>query len=400
MKKRLLTLLSILLCNLSIFGSDSIKAKLPHFIAVNAAGGSVFATNKFVSKEYRIPHYNAFSLKYGILSKGNSWEDYAYGLPTLGVGLYIANLHRKQDLGIPFSLFLFQGATLHQFNAKISLNYEFDLGASFNWKHFDPVDNPYNVAISSSVNVHAGANLFVKWRLSPRIDLNTGLGLTHFSNGATSLPNRGINMGNVFIELLYHFNREEKPLTTLSNPYTPPVFKKHIAHDLMLLVSTRETRARIANVGVVYTDRDFKVFGLSYAYMQANGRRYKWGPSVEITYDESSGLTGWREENPETHKIQDHIKLGKIQDRFSVGLSLKGELSMPMYSFFANMGYSVLHNHHWDKRLYQILGVKIYLKDNFFGTFGIRAEKLASAQYLFCNLGYTFEQEKKKRKKP
>lgn len=400
MKKRTLLLLFAVFNCLLFYASDSIKSKLPHFLAVNTTDGFVFPTNKFVSGDYRIPHYTAFTIKYGITARGNSWQDYTYGMPTLGVGLYVANFYRDHDLGTPFSLFLFQGATLHQFNPKLTLNYEWNLGGSFNWKHYDAFSNPDNIALGSSVNVHVGGNLFVRWRMSKKFDLNAGLGFTHFSNGASALPNRGLNMANAFVELAYHFNREES--TELQpTSYTAPVFRKHINHDLMFLVSSREATVDTVGTGLAnkYTERKFKVLGLSYAYMLSNSYRYKWGPSIEATYDESSGITSWRELHPVTNKMHDRTKLGEMSDRISVGLSLKGEMSMPAYSVFANLGYDIIHGNKKDKRLYQILGVKVFLKDNLFGTFGIRATNFGSAQYLYWNLGYSFEQERKKKYK-
>lgn len=398
---RKLLFLFVALNSLCLFANDSInKTKLPHFIAVNATEGLVFQTNDFVSGDNRIPHYTAFTLKYGFASKGDDWKDYTYGLPTLGVGVYVANFYRKRDLGTPFSVFLFQGAKLRQLNPRLSLNYEWNLGGSFNWKYYDPFDNPDNVALGSSVNVHVGGSLFLNWRLSKKFDLNTGVGFTHFSNGASSLPNSGLNMANAFVELVYHFNREEV-ISTLINPYPVPEYKKHIAHDLMFLISSREAKLDTVGTGLPspYGHRKYKVLGLSYAHMISNSYRYKWGPSIEATYDESSGVTSWREEHPETKKFYDRAKLGKFNDRFSLGVSLKGEISMPAYAVFANLGYDIIHGNKEDQRLYQILGVKVYLKDNLFGTFGIRATNFGKAQYLFWNLGYTFEQERKKKHK-
>lgn len=393
MRKYIVTLLFISLYNLPLSAGDSIKSKFPHFIAVNTTDGFVFATNDFVAGDYRIPHYTAYTIKYGISAKGDNWKDYTYGLPTLGVGLYMAGFYRDHDLGTPFSLFMFQGAMLHQFNPRLSLNYEWNLGGSFNWKHYDPFDNPDNIALGSSVNVHVGGNLFLNWRMSKKFDLNTGVGFTHFSNGASALPNKGLNMAGAFVELIYHFNREEK-MALLTNPYTPPAFRKHINHELMFLISSRQAKVDTIGTGLAspYTNHKFKVLGISYAYMLSNNYRYKWGPGVEVAYDESSGITSWREALPETGKMYDRTKMGKITDRFSVGLSLKGEIAMPAYSVFGNLGYDIIHGNKKDKRLYQILGIKLYLKDNLFGTFGIRATKFGRAQYLYWNLGYTFEQ--------
>lgn len=399
MKKLFFASLFAMLGTLSLLANDSIKSKPPHFMALNTTEGVVFATNDFVSGDNRIKNYTSFTLKYGIAAQGDNWKDYEYGMPTLGVGLYMANFHRKEDLGTPFSLFFFQGAQLRRFNPRWSLNYEWNLGASFNWKHYDPFDNPENVALGSTVNVHVGGNLFMNWRMSKKFDLNTGAGFTHFSNGASSLPNKGLNMANLYVELIYHFNREEKEAPML-NPYTPPTFKKRIDHDLMFLITSREAKVDTLGTGLAtpYTHRKFKVLGVSYAHMLNNTYRYKWGPSIEATYDESSGATAWREVLPETGKSYDRTRLGKVNDRFTVGLSMKGEIAMPAYAVFANLGYNVIHGNENDKRLYQILGVKIHLKDNLFGTFGIRAHNFGQAEYLFWNLGYTISQERKKKK--
>ena len=387
------------LCYTSTLASDSIKTKIPQFFSVNTTTGYVFPTNKFVAGDYSIPHYTSFTIKYGFGTRGDKWEDYAYGLPTLGVGFYMANFFRDHDIGTPFSLFLFQGARIRQFTPRLSLNYEWNLGVSFNWKPYDPFDNPNNIALGSSTNVHVAGNLFLNWRLSKKWDLNGGAGFTHFSNGASALPNSGLNMANLFVEIVYNFNREE-PKSLFNNPYIPPPFEKHIDHDLMFMATSRNARIDTLNTGLPseFTNRNFTVLGISYARMFHNSYRYKFGPGIDITYDESSGITVSRQKHPETGKTYDRIKLGNFADRFSVGLSVKGEMAMPAYSVFANLGYDIIHGNKKDARLYQILGVKIYLTDSFFGTFGIRATNFGKAQYLYWNLGYTFEQHRRKKR--
>lgn len=382
---------------LSLSANDSIKVKIPHFLTFNTSDGAVFATNDFVAGEKRIPHYTSFSLKYGLTSRGDNWKDHAYGLPYVGIGVYMANFYRDHDLGTPFSIYFFQGAQLKRFKRNLSLNYEWNLGSSFNWKHYDPFDNPDNIALGTSVNIHVSGNLYLKWRLNKKMDLHAGAGFTHFSNGASTLPNKGLNMLSGFLELSYHFNREDE-LPSLDKNITPPKFEKRIEHDLLFLITSRSARVDTLHTGLAseYTDRKFKVLGISYAYMFRNSYRYKWGPSIEATYDESAGIKSWRETHPESGKTFDRVRLGKPRERLSLGVSLKGEVSMPVYSIFAHMGYSVIHGNKKDKKLYQILGVKIFLKDNLFGTFGIRATNFGKAQYLYWNLGYTFSHYKKK----
>ncbi|NDW11859.1 hypothetical protein D0T50_03020 [Bacteroides sp. 214] len=379
---------------------STVKAKAPSFITFNITDGAVFPTNEFVSGEHEIPHYASYSIKYGFSAQGDDWKDYAYGMPYLGIGLYVANFYRRHDdLGVPVSLYFFQGAKLWQSKKRpgITLNYEWNLGASFNWKHYDPFDNPNNIALGSTVNIHVAGNLYFKWKLSNKLDLHAGAGFTHFSNGANSLPNKGLNILSGFVELAYHFNRKEL-LPDLSGLLTPPPFEKKIEHDLMFLVTSREAKVDTTGTGLpdIYTKRKFKVLGLSYSHMFRNNYRYKWGPSIEATYDESAGISAWRQIHPESGKYYDRVHLGRFSERFSVGISMKGEIMMPAYSMFAHLGYDIIHGSDYDKRFYQILGIKLYLKDNLFGTFGIRANNFGRAQYLYWNLGYTFSHRSKK----
>lgn len=369
---------------------EPVKSKKPQFFALNVTGGFVFPTNDFVSGENKIPYYSSVSAKYGISSSGSKWEDFAYGMPYYGVGFYSAHFFRKKELGLPMSLYVFQGATVHQFTERFGVKYEWNLGMSFNWKAYDPFDNPYNVALGSSVNIHVAAQIYANWYLNKNWDINAGVSLTHFSNGAYRLPNSGLNLVAPYVELVYHFNRENVRRIPGAD-MIPPKIEKRLDYDLQVNISSRQIRMDTLGTGLPsrYIERRFKVFGLSYATLFVNSYKYKWGPSLDLVYDESSGARAWRETNPIDQKVYDRVELGAVGKRFSIGLSAKGEIVMPHFSIFANLGYNLLHGNTYDYRFYQIMGVKVYLKDNLFGTFGIRASRFSKAQYLYWCIGYT-----------
>lgn len=373
---------------------DSIRTTLPRFLSVKSSHGTVLPTNDFVSGNLFIPYYNTTSLKYGTASKGEFWQEYAFGMPYMGIGVSYTNYFRETDLGQPITIFLFQGGHLTDFTKKVSLNYEWNAGASFNWKPYDPFDNPDNIAIGSPVNIYAGINLYFKWRMDKKFDLNAGVEFEHFSNGAFRHPNYGINQVSAFVELSYYINRDRATYRPADYQYPP--FEKNREHDLMFLVSSRHAQLDTIGTGLAskYSQRNFAVLGASYAYMFNNHYRYRWGPSIELTYDESAGVKAWREFNPADGKLYDRMKLGDFWNRFSLGVSMKGEVKMPLYSAFLNIGYDIVHANVRDSRLYQIFGVKIYLKENLFGVFGIRATNFGKSQYMFLNFGYTINGKK------
>ncbi|MDR2011289.1 MAG: hypothetical protein LBQ22_12495 [Bacteroidales bacterium] len=390
--KKLLLFVSVLFIILNCIAADTISVKRPSYIAVNSNHGTVFQTSSYVAGEYRIPYYTSGSVKYGFGAKGDNWKDYVFKMPYVGVGIYFVDFFRKSDFGSPMSVFIFQGAHLTNIHRKISLNYEWNLGLSFNWRYYDPVDNPMNTVIGTPLNVHVSGNLHMKWRISSKFNLDFGVGLAHFSNGASHYPNYGLNLLSVFTELSYHFNRQNN--TPEPNKYPAPEFKKRKEHEVMFLISSRHAKLDTTgtNLKSIYAPKHFKVLGISYSYLIHNLYRYKWGPSLDFVYDESSGFKAWRELNSDSGIMEEKIEMGELKDRLSLGLSLKGEILMPHYSIFANFGYNVIHGNKKDNRFYQIVAIKINFTDNFFGTFGIRARRFSRATYLFTNLGFTIPQ--------
>ncbi|WP_163218965.1 acyloxyacyl hydrolase [Bacteroides sp. 224] len=397
MKKKFFISLLIACIGLTALADDSIKSKCPQFIAVNLSDGIILPTRKVVSGKHIAPHLTALTLKYGFKAKGNSWQDYEFGLPYKGIGVYLPHFSRK-EMGDPFSVFLFQGGRLKELNTRTSLHYEINLGASFNWKHYDTFDNPAFIALGSSVNVHLAGSWYFKWKLSQKFDLHTGLSINHYSNGALRTPNNGLNSLSAFVELAYNLHAKEETKLMDKATFLPPKFNKRTAHDFAVMFTTRTIKLDELENDLMskYPRKRFKVAGISYSYMLHNTRRFMWGPSIESVYDESANASFWGETDAHTGKYSEYCKLGKPEDRFSVGLSLKGEVTMPGYSIFANLGYDVLHPNKRDQRLYQIYGLKVYLVDNLFATFGVRSTNLTRSQYLYLNIGYTINQYRKK----
>ena len=382
-------------CCLARAGHRPDSLRRPSYLAVNGTGGTVFGTNEFVRGDRRIPFYGSASIKYALCSLGDDWQDIAYGMPYYGLGAYTAAFGRDDDLGRPFSLYLFQGATLSQLSRRVGLRYEWNLGVSTHWKYYDPFDNPDNVALGSEVNAHVGVNLYLKFYLSRRIDLHFGAGLTHFSNGSARQPNHGMNMGGVFFELAYNFNRD-RVIEEFNPLAVPPRFSRRIDHDLLVNISVRQIDIDTTGTGLPsgYVDQRFNIYGLSYAAMYVPGYKYKYGLALDLLYDESSGVRMWRERNPLDGNYYDRVKLAPFRKRLSLGVAAKGEIVLPHYSIFAHLGYNVIHGNKRDFRFYQVLGVKAYLQENLFGTFGIRATHFSQAQYLYWSLGYTIRGRK------
>lgn len=363
------------------------------FLSTNYTRGTVFQTNDFVAGENKIPATNSYALHFGFTSKTKSVYDYVYGLPYWAIGISMIDLPgRQKDLGRPFSIYLVQGARMFQFTDRLKINYEWNLGMSMNWKPYDRFTNPYNIAIGAPTSVHIAGSIYLKWIASQKFDFNIGVRATHFSNGRSNTPNYGLNLGGVFFGAAYSFDRKE--ITPKRYPGDETVdFKRRIDHEFSFIVSKQTIVLNTNDNGLVYKypDRVFRVFGLNYLTVFVNSLRFKWGPGIEMLYDESGGTYAKREKDIITETMVDRIYLGPVKDRISASASMMGELSMPYYSIFVHMGYDVLkshRNHPDESKFFQVLGVKIYLNDRVYGTFGIRSVHFSRAQFLYWSLGY------------
>ena len=399
-KRRMFLIFTIACAFVTASAEDSVKVRHPKFISLKLAEGLVMPTSRIVEKKTVAPNVIALNLKYGLYAKGDKWEDYYYGMPYIGVGLYKPYYSMSKDIGSPFSVFLFQGATLKEFGSGLSLNYEINLGLSFNHNHYDFFNNPYFMALGSSVNAHLGGNLYFKKPISKWFDLHLGMDVLHFSNGAQRTPNYGLNSISSFVGLAYNMAGKYRLNTMSMSDFTAPVFEKRTVHDLSFFLTRRTLNVDTAEVNLRsrYIGRSFKVVGLNYAFMWHNARRFMWGPSMELQYDEGNGMSVSGDVSNETGEYKEIVKLGRLSERLTVGLSLKGEFMMQGFSVFGNLGYEVLSGFQKNKRLYQIYGVKVFLFDGLSSSFGVKSNNLTNSNYLYLGIGYTLYKYPRKEK--
>ncbi len=395
-KLKLLFLLVGILGCFQGWAKDSIRLAHPQYISVNFAGGIALPA-KVVPNGRRTTGYAALSLKYGIVSRGDRWQDHAFGRPYWGVGVYVP--YFSKYYGQPFSVYFLQGARLSQLNAKVSLNYEVNFGVSFNWNHYDYYRRPGLLAIGSGIDVHLAGSLYFKWDLSRRWDIRSGLGFNHFSNGALRTPNYGANALSGFVEVACKLGAPDNgaPDRWLSEY---PVFKRRWVHELSFQLATRTlkldaTESQQMNLRDKYPRKYFSVVGFSYSPMFWFTRRFMIGPSLEVVYDESAAAVIRGGVNEDTHRYDEWVKFAPVSKRFSAGLSVKGELVMPGYSVFANIGYDICTKNKRDNRLYQIYGMKVYLYRSLFAAIGVRSTNVSQSKYLFLRVGCALNRHKK-----
>ncbi len=168
-----------------------------------------------------LPHHKSFEFfikdqisvyEFNIAFPAKEKKDWqiAHKYPELGIGALYGALSNPKILGNALSAYAFINKSIIR-GRFVDLYYKFKVGAAYLTKKFDIDDNIYNVAIGSHLNVHVGLSFNLKFKIGKHFDINTGLGFTHFSNGAVKTPNKGINLVTVNAGLRYCKKREKIP---------------------------------------------------------------------------------------------------------------------------------------------------------------------------------------------
>ncbi|MGB6037545.1 MAG: acyloxyacyl hydrolase [Cryomorphaceae bacterium] len=232
-----MALIVLLAGSLSAFGQakgDSLDGGLS--LSVNGHYGFV------------IPEYSSFTLltdepvKSGEVSlekrlgAKNPWNA-VYNYPTVGLTLFYTTLGNREIHGSEIALFPFIRLPVFQsakFNAGISLG----LGLGYVTKTYNEETNPFNVVVGSNLNVHFQTKVDLRYQLSDRLGIQTGLAFGHLSNANTAEPNIGINNGTAYLGLSYVLSQEK--IARRAESFEP---SRDVFYEVALAPGFKSTRA-------------------------------------------------------------------------------------------------------------------------------------------------------------
>ena len=326
-----------------------------HRLGVEGRMGYIFPTNPFLEGYNRsgktMNDTYSGHLKYSFQVRPNTAADRAYIGAYQGIGLGYFDFENKQELGNPIALYLFQGGRLAQLTPRLSLNYEWNFGASFNWKPYEDYENSENTIIGSKTNAFLNVNLYLNWAVSQKIDLIVGATGSHFSNGNTQYPNSGLNTIDCKVGLVYNFNRRADELgKSWQRPILPP-FPRHISYDLTFFGSWRKKAVDFGG-GQVPAPGTYTVAGFSFAPMYNLGYKFRAGVALDGVYDHSANIEA-------VYNGMDDFSSPSAIKQMALGLSARGEFVMPYFTVGIGLGANVLHSGGDLKSFYQILALKI-----------------------------------------
>jgi len=359
---------------LLILTFESLWAQGPSFdewsLQLKAKSGFLAAHRGTMSHLYKDRVWAGELSVYKRIYCDKTWAE-SYKNPFVGVTLYGSNLGNKEILGHGFGTygfieFPFTRSKKHYLSAKLGA------GLGFVTKVFDQQTNPKNVAVSSHVNALLCLGVSGRWHFSDKHSLLYGLDMTHFSNGASKVPNLGLNIP--YISLGYGFRIAQ---SVPGNALAPESFSKtpwfkNWKYTVIGIVSSKEIFPT--------TGKNYPVYAIS--NMVHKRFREKVGMEVALDLISKQSLFDYRAYITNTQWTV-----------FQVGAYAGYMLPLDRLSFALGMGVYLKDRYDADDEFYHRVGMR-YRFDNGLLLNLVLKSHWAKADYVEWGVGYTINWKK------
>ncbi len=386
MKRRYISL--FLLLSSGLFGFASV----PQQVGIDVRPGHVIPIKSFFLGDNalgkRISSSVAVHLKYSFQFSPESYYGRTFPHAYQGVGVGYHIFPDKAELGNPVSVYAFQGSRIASLSPRLSLDYEWNFGASFGWQKFNAETNSYNDVVGSKINAYINLGLMLNWRINRNWNVTGGVDLTHFSNGNTNYPNAGVNTVGARIGVVRTFGAEEADSRAMSST-TKQHFRPHFSYDVVAYGATRK-RGVVTEDHSYMVSGSFGVVGMNVSPMYNFTKHWRAGVSVDAQFDESANI--------KEHEINmNKFNRPSFRERFAVGLSVRAEWVMPIFSVNVGIGRNLIQKGDDTKGFYQILALKTDVTHGLFLHVGYQLSKFKDPNNLMLGVGYRFHDKREKR---
>lgn len=372
--------------------TDSLSRRPTHYVGLDIRPGYVFPTHTFFNGKNAagkaVSTTFAAHVKYGFKFGRGTRLGRLYPHAVQGVGISYNTYFNQREVGSPIALYIFQTSRVASLSHRLSLDYEWNFGASFGWKKYDKNTNPYNTAIGSTVNAYMSVGLLLDWRIAPNTSLRAGVTAAHYSNGNTEYPNAGANTVGATIGFTRSFGAGKgyesdygKPAAAAQEP-----FKRHVSYDIVAYWAMRKRAVYPPDGTPGMAPGKFAVAGLNFTPLYNFNKNLRAGLSLDMQYDESANIANHM---AGSGTVDGNTKFYRqpFSERISIGLSTRVEFVMPIFSIDVGVGRNIIYKGSDTDSFYQILALKADITRNFFLHIGYELNKFKDPNNLMLGVG-------------
>jgi hypothetical protein len=363
-----------------------------HYLRLGYQAGSVLQTSEFLQGENAtgqpINYFQSLRAEFGWQTDGSKAWHQVFNFPSYGIGIYGATFFNNTELGTPSAIYGFFNWPFKRYKGSF-VSAEFGFGLAYDWEEFDPEANPYNLVIGAGKSVYIDVGIKYSYEISKHWNISGQLSFSHFSNGSSKQPNAGVNLLAPRINLSYHFQNKRPKFIVSKLPEFKPNYE--LAFSL-----TYGSKSEVYNVinpkspGDKYDSlkrESFDVYTLIATVNKQIAYNSKIGLGADIEIDNSLGVQ-YKYDNATDEKkkidssTSDKIRAGIFAQYSLVIYKMEGLMGVGYYIYGENPGEI--------PKIYQRLGMKYYILNNFSAGVNLRFYDFSKADNMEFNIGYRF----------
>ncbi|HTF04991.1 MAG TPA: acyloxyacyl hydrolase [Bacteroidia bacterium] len=303
-----------------------------------------------------------------------SWHKQCRG-PQIGAALMIVPLGNPEELGTAIGLYPYLNFPLVRGRKNFSLSFRWGWGIGYVTKKFDRIENHKNIAIGSHFNAAVSFRLNAMWQAGERYYVETGVGITHFSNGAVTLPNLGLNIPMLHVGVHYRIKKLDCQRKTNESP-------EKIAHTDSLVYNSKWHLAVVlaggCNQAAPIGGNRFGLVTVQSSYMKNTSRKHRFGGGLDLMYSQALRHA----------QIIDSVPVSVLEN-VQVGVKFSHELVLGRVSFPMEAGVYAYTKYKGNVPIYSRLGVRYLVTDHLLVHFSLKTH-FAKAEYLDAGFGWRF----------
>lgn len=301
-----------------------------------------------------------------------------------GAGVSVFSLFDHQDIGTPVSIYVFQGARIARLSRSLSLDYEWNFGASFGWHRYK--EHEFNTIMGTKVNAYVNGSLMLTWRAGEDWKIAVGPDMAHYSNGHTGLPNAGLNIIGMRLNVARTFG-DEPSSDTAYGYRKESKWTKNISLDITAFGAMKKGMAEY-NETLYLVDGMFGAAGLHITPFYDFNRHFRAGVSLDFNYDECANI----QKHIAGVTSDDRIRFYRppFTEQASVGLSARIEIVMPIFSVHFGIGHNIIYKSADLGKFYQIIALKIQITRRLYLHTGYQFRNFKYPDHLLIGFGWRF----------
>ena len=335
--------------------ADSAAAPPAPFVVGAYAQGSIIMAHTYAIRHLVASHPTGFEVNLQRQTTGAApWHGW-YRFPKIGLALTYYDFHNPV-LGHVFSASPYISKSFSR-GAKHDFSFRMGAGLAYLTNPYNQETNHKNTIASSALNATLQFRFEYDYALTPHLGLLVGAGLNHYSNGATTKPNFGVNLPSVVLGLNYH---QQRPVPRANAHAPAPAEVGHVFYNVSTSLGFKQR-----------TEGDKQKY-LVNSLTLAVGRRMNRKSNLLL------GFEGFHDRSLQA-TLNDTTRAGGPRpDVKKAGIFVGHELLFGRLAFDSHLGFYLYAPYKSSTPYYERLGLKYHFTNLLFGAVDLKIHRGAA----------------------